>query len=108
MSCVALSSAGLHSTHSDNACHSLPQPTLVRGSGQATTSSGGCHVGQIVMARGDHKGIHGAVCGAQAEVVMQVTGVVRGESELRRLLGRVLAKHNELEILLSYPCPSRQ
>jgi len=39
-------------------------------------------VGQIVLARGDHDGIGGAVERAQAEVVVQVAGVVDGEAEI--------------------------
>ena len=39
-------------------------------------------VGQIVLARGNHHGIGGAVERAQTEVVVQVAGVVDGEAEV--------------------------
>ena len=38
-------------------------------------------IGQIVLPRGDHHRISGAVEHSQAEVVMQVAGVVDGETE---------------------------
>ena len=41
-------------------------------------------VGEVVLAGGEHERIGGAVEGAQAEVVVQVAGVVRGEAELER------------------------
>jgi len=56
-------------------------------------------VGQVVLAAGDHNRIGGAMKGAQAEVVVQVAGVVHGEVELGRRLGRSLAEHHQLQSL---------
>ena len=41
-------------------------------------------VGQIVLERWDHYGIGSAVQRAQAEIVVQVAGVVDGDAEVRQ------------------------
>jgi len=53
-------------------------------------------VGQIVLARGNHYGISGAVERAQAEVVVQVAGVVNGKTQIGRVARRELAEDHQL------------
>ena len=56
-------------------------------------------VGQVVLAGRDHERISGAVESAQAEVIVQMAGVVQRKTELGRRLGRTLAEHHKLKIL---------